>query len=225
MKVLAGPRLDLEHDEAAGATARALAGPGGVVLSLRQVGVSNLSRTLTTAEVALLREAMTGDAPADGGGAAGGGPEAGAPPGQAGVVGYVCRGTSVGTGAALTVPGNHPARLVAVTDHANLTWRSPLTGPNDDSVGPRFPSMTGIYVPEIVADRLEAAEGMIVVPGVVAGVRDDGCLNAFEAETARAQGYAAASSELVPVAIVAAHLGLRVAGVVLIAGSSGKGDG
>jgi purine nucleoside phosphorylase len=107
---------------------------------------------------------------------------------------------------------------VAVTDHVNLTWRSPLTGPNDDAVGPRFPSMTGIYDPETVVERL-AAEGIIVVPAIVAGVSDDRHLSAFEAEMVGAEAYQAASSELVPVAIVAAHMGLRLAAVVVPAGS------
>ena len=105
-------------------------------------------------------------------------------------------------------------RLVAVTDHANLTWRSPLTGPNDDRLGPSFPSMIGVYVPEVVSDRVPAGEGMIVVPGVVAGVLDDDRPSGFEAEAAGMLGCAALSSELVPVVIVAAHLGLRVAAAV-----------
>ena len=29
-----------------------------------------------------------------------------------------------------------------VTDHLNLTGTSPLIGPNDESMGPRFPDMT-----------------------------------------------------------------------------------
>jgi purine nucleoside phosphorylase len=106
--------------------------------------------------------------------------------------------------------------VVAVADHANLTWRSPLTGPNDDSAGPRFPSMAGIYRPDIVASRLSAAEGMIVTTGVVAGVLAGEGLTAFEAEMVATQGYHAVSSELVPVSIVAAHMGLHIAAAVLV---------
>ena len=105
--------------------------------------------------------------------------------------------------------------MVAVPDHVNLTWRSPLTGPNDDSAGPRFPSMTGIYLPDLTAGRLSACEGMIVRSGVVAGVFDPARLNAFETEAVEAHAYAAVSAELVPVVIVAAHLGLRVAAAVV----------
>jgi hypothetical protein len=233
MRVLVGPRLDLERDGVAAAAVKALAGPGGMVLELRRIGVKNFSRPLSAAEVALLRESMVDSGAAAGDGAA---PGNGAPPREDAVVGYVCVGTpmeirgpesgvhAVRAGGAMTSAGAQPAGLVAVSDHANLTWRSPLAGPNDDSVGPRFPSMTGIYAPQTVIDRLGAGEGMIVVPGVVTGVHDDGHLNAFEAEVGHGQGHAAASHELVPVIIVAAHMGLRVAAVVVIVGSSEKGD-
>jgi hypothetical protein len=127
--------------------------------------------------------------------------------GEEPLVGYVCLG------------GRSPLRAVAVSDHVNLTWRSPLAGPNDEAVGPRFPSMTGIYRPDVVLDRVGAAGGIIVDMGVVAGVRDDGCLTPYEAEVACASGYLAVSEELVPVVIVAAHMGLRVAAVVFMAGS------
>ncbi len=146
--------------------------------------------------------------------------------GEEPVVGYVCRGAwlsdirpAVVGGTASFGEVGGPLRVVAVSDHVNLTWRSPLTGPNDEKVGPRFPSMTGIYLPETVLDRAGAAGGIIVETGVVAGVRDEGRLTPYEAEVARAPGYLAVSEELVPVVIVAAHMGLRVAAAVVMTGS------
>src|ERR1700675_115636 len=35
--------------------------------------------------------------------------------------------------------------LVVLTDHINLQGHNPLTGPNDDRFGPRFPDMTQAY--------------------------------------------------------------------------------
>jgi purine-nucleoside phosphorylase len=35
--------------------------------------------------------------------------------------------------------------LMVVTDHLNLTGTSPLVGPNDDALGPRFPDLTMAY--------------------------------------------------------------------------------
>ena len=192
MKVVVSPRASRERGVSA-SVALALAGAGGAVVFLPQAGVRTLKRPLSAAEVTLLRAALTGDDP---------------------VVGYVCQGAWLPDDEACG-----PVRVVAVSDHVNLTWRSPLTGPNDEAVGPRFPSMTGIYRPEVFLDRVGAAGGIIVETGVVAGVRDDGRLAPYEAEVARAPGYLAVSDELVPVVIVAAHMGLRVAAAVVVEGS------
>lgn len=193
MRVLVGPGTGLRQDGALMEVAQALVGPDGSVVTLGDVGIYNLSRRLSAAEVALLRAALRGtsnDAEEDDG-----------------IVGYVCGGRAA----------TPSVDVVAVSDHVNLTWRSPLTGPNDDSAGPRFPSMTGIYLPDLTSGRLSAREGMIVRSGVVAGVFDPASLNAFETEAVETHAYAAVSAELVPVVIVAAHLGLRVA-VAVIAG-------
>ncbi len=34
-----------------------------------------------------------------------------------------------------------PGELMLITDHINLSGQSPLTGPNDDQLGPRFPAL------------------------------------------------------------------------------------
>jgi hypothetical protein len=44
-------------------------------------------------------------------------------------------------------------------------------------------------------------------------------LTSYEAEVAGARDYLAVSEELVPVVIVAAHMGLRVAAAVVVEGS------
>jgi len=221
MRVLVGPRTDLERDRFAAGVAGALAGSAGEIVSLREVGVRTLARPLSQAEVALLRHALRPAASRTAVGHAAGAFAAGAEwsrEEESAIVGYLCRGALL----AARLTGGEPAkaaeaesRLVAVTDHADLTWRSPLVGPNDASIGPRFPSTTGVYSPETILDRLGAVEGMIVEPGVVAGVRDDARPTAYEAGMAAAQGHAAVSSELAPVIVVAAHLGLRVAAVLV----------
>ena len=193
MRVLAGPRVDLRPDGIAATVAQSLAGPEGSVIPLGEIGARNLSRLLSAAEVHLIREAMLGTDPGDYAAR-----ECGRGRQEDRLIGYVCLG----------VEADHEPlerRVVAVTDHANLTWRSPLLGPNDDRLGPRFPSMAEVYAPESVAGRVRSGEGMIVTRGVVAGVLDDSSLTDFEAE-------------LVPVVIIGAHLGLRVAAAVVPAG-------
>jgi purine nucleoside phosphorylase len=184
MRVLAGPRLDVFGDPLAAAVCLRLAGEGGSVVSLADLGLENPYRPFSAAEVGTLREALCDERE---------------------IVGYVCCG--------VPAPGVSPG-WVAVTDHANLTWRSPLAGPNDERVGPRFPNLAGAYAPGAVLTLGGEQDGMIVAPGVVAGVRYDPALSDHELDMVVRLGWAAASSELVAPVIVAAHMGLRVAAVV-----------
>ena len=50
-----------------------------------------------------------------------------------------------------------PGQLVLISDHVNLQGASPLVGPNDESLGPRFPDMSDAYDPELRARAHEAA--------------------------------------------------------------------
>ena len=42
-----------------------------------------------------------------------------------------------------------PGSLMAISDHINMLSVNPLTGPNDDAIGPRFPSLRDAYDPEL----------------------------------------------------------------------------
>ncbi|MHB1343288.1 MAG: hypothetical protein ACYCX3_02895 [Thermoleophilia bacterium] len=192
------------------------AGPGSVV-DLAQAGVKNLRRRLSAAEVHSLRKALLGLGP---------GHDLRPREPEDTMVGYLCVARAVAPGgpAAEATPVRSPNvgsgdsapvfSMIAVTDHANLRWESPLTGPNDDSLGPRFPVTAGLYAPEEVTAVL-AAE-----PGVVAGVWNERGLSPFEAGVVAAGGFAAVAAELAPVTVVAAHLGYRVAAAVLVPAES-----
>src|SRR6266576_3923490 len=61
-----------------------------------------------------------------------------------------------------------PGTLMVMTDHINLTGRSPLIGPNADDLGPRFPDLTDAWSPRL-RERLHAAgaaEGVALADGV-----------------------------------------------------------
>jgi len=205
MRVLVSPQADPGFVPEAAAVAQALAGSEGAVICLVQSGVRNLSRNLSAAEVSLLRHALLGSR----GFKRAAGEE---------MVGFVCCGVGLGELAGKKA-------VVVPCDHAGLTWRSPLRGPNDDAVGPRFPSLDNVYAPERVLHALNGCVGdMTVLAGVVAGVANEKSLTPFEKRIAQAQGFVAASSELVPVAIVAAHLGLRIASAVLLSAGEREGE-
>ena len=52
-----------------------------------------------------------------------------------------------------------PGDLVLVSDHLNLQGTSPLVGPNDDTLGPRFPDLSAAYDPELREIAQAAAVG------------------------------------------------------------------
>ena len=63
------------------------------------------------------------------------------------------RASSSRTPAARSTLRSRPGTLVAISDHLNLQGTSPLVGPNDDALGPRFPDMTDAYDPELPRGR------------------------------------------------------------------------
>ena len=50
-----------------------------------------------------------------------------------------------------------PGSLMAITDHINMTGVNLLAGPNDDSIGPRFPSLRDAYDPALLASLRASA--------------------------------------------------------------------
>src|SRR4029078_12697561 len=65
-----------------------------------------------------------------------------------------------------------PGTLMVIADHLNLTGRTPLLGPNADSIGPRFQDLTEGWSQRLRAALHAAgdAEGVALVEGVYAGL-------------------------------------------------------
>jgi purine-nucleoside phosphorylase len=62
--------------------------------------------------------------------------------------------------------------LMLVVDHLNLTGTSPLIGPNDESLGPRFPDMSNAYDESLRTALKDVAKraGITLREGVYAGL-------------------------------------------------------
>src|SRR5260221_13548115 len=57
-------------------------------------------------------------------------------------------------------PSFAPGDLMRITDHINFTGQNPLTGPNEERLGPRFPDLTHAYDARLAAALEEAARGI-----------------------------------------------------------------
>jgi purine-nucleoside phosphorylase len=102
--------------------------------------------------------------------------------------------------------------LVLIRDHINLQGSNPLVGPNDDSLGPRFPDMSEAYDLELrrrakaVADRLD----IDLAEGVYAAMLGPSFETPAEIRYLRTIGADLAGMSTVPEVIVARHMGIRV---------------
>lgn len=111
-----------------------------------------------------------------------------------------------------------PGSLMAITDHINLMGTNPLIGPNDDSIGPRFPAMGRAYDPELLAQLRAAAsqKGIALAQGVYAGWSGPAFETAAEIRMIRVLGGDAVGMSTVHETLVARHCGLRVAAISAI---------
>jgi len=108
--------------------------------------------------------------------------------------------------------------LMIVTDHINLTGDNPLTGPNLDSFGPRFPDMTRVYDTDLIRLVREKSleSGILIRQGVYAGLVGPSLETPAETRFLRITGADAVGMSTVLEAIVAAHCGLKIVAIAVI---------
>lgn len=107
--------------------------------------------------------------------------------------------------------------LMLITDHIKLFAGSPLTGPNAEEFGPRFPDMSHVYTPELQTVARNAAEtlGVELREGVYMYFPGPQYETPAEIRAARILGADAVGMSTVPEAIAAAHCGMKVLGLTL----------
>ncbi|HMD09215.1 MAG TPA: purine-nucleoside phosphorylase [Candidatus Acidoferrum sp.] len=106
-------------------------------------------------------------------------------------------------------------QLVVIKDHINLQGVSPLTGPNDERFGPRFPDMTMAY------DRrfreITVGEGnrnsIGLYEGVYAALPGPSYETPAEIRYLRTIGADLVGMSTVPEVVAARHSGIRVLGI------------
>jgi len=114
--------------------------------------------------------------------------------------------------------GFAPGDLMVIDDHINLLGSSPLTGPNDERFGVRFPDLTNVYSPRLrhLADEAAAAQGLTLQHGVYAACHGPSYETPAEVRYLRTIGADAVGMSTVPEAIVARHMGIDVLGISCI---------
>jgi xanthosine phosphorylase len=111
-----------------------------------------------------------------------------------------------------------PGSLMAISDHINMLGVNPLTGPNDEVIGPRFPSLRDAYDPELRAVLHAAAEDLDIAlaEGVYLATAGPSFETPAEIRAFRTLGADAVGMSTVPEVILARHAGMRVAAVSAI---------
>ncbi len=102
--------------------------------------------------------------------------------------------------------------LVLISDHINLQGSNPLIGPNDDSLGPRFPDMTEAYLAGYreIAHQVAAKLEIPLPEGVYAAVPGPSYETPAEIRYLRTIGADLVGMSTVPEVIMANYLGMRV---------------
>ena len=108
--------------------------------------------------------------------------------------------------------------LMLIADHINLLGDSPLIGPNDDQLGPRFPDLSAPYDSALreLARRVAADDKITLREGVYVAVAGPNLETRAEYRFLRAVGADVVGMSTVPEVIVAIHAGMRVLGLSII---------
>lgn len=104
--------------------------------------------------------------------------------------------------------------FMMITDHIATFVPSPLLGPNDAELGPRFPDMSRVYDPQLCDVIRQCAEG--IKEGVYLQTTGPQYETPAEIRMMRAMGADAVGMSTACEAIVARHMGMRVAGISCI---------
>lgn len=115
-------------------------------------------------------------------------------------------------------PAIKVSELMLITDHINFLGLNPLTGPNDDSFGPRFFPVSDAWDPGL-AGRVKAVarqQGITLHEGVYAAFRGPSFETPAEIRMVQGWGADAVGMSSVPDCLIARHCGLKVVGVSCI---------
>ncbi|MBF0202121.1 MAG: purine-nucleoside phosphorylase, partial [Desulfamplus sp.] len=115
--------------------------------------------------------------------------------------------------------------IMVITDHINLTGMNPLTGPNQDPWGIRFPDMTEVYSKDLIRLAGKAAADysarfpdnpIVLHNGVYAGLQGPSLETPAENRYLKTIGADAVGFSTVMEAIAAVHGNMEILGLATI---------
>lgn len=111
-----------------------------------------------------------------------------------------------------------PGALMLLEDHINFCGANPLTGPNLDQLGPRFPDMSDVYCRQLRerVQELALAEQIPLEQGIYLMYGGPNYETPAEIRAFRTLGADAVGMSTVPEAIAANHCGMHVLGISCI---------
>lgn len=118
--------------------------------------------------------------------------------------------------------GFKPSDLMIITDHINNMGVNPLMGPNDDTLGERFPDMSEVYKKSLIEITVKCAEKlkMDLKKGVYMANSGPSYETPTEVKMARLFGADAIGMSTVPEAMVANYCGINVLGISCISNAA-----
>ena len=111
-----------------------------------------------------------------------------------------------------------PGDIMLITDQINLTGHNPLTGPNEDAWGVRFPDMAAAYDKKLIksADNAGKEENIILQKGVYAGLMGPSLETPAEIRFLKTIGADAVGFSTVQETIAGIHAGMKILGLSTI---------
>lgn len=116
-----------------------------------------------------------------------------------------------------------PGTLMLINDHMNLMGGNPLTGPNLNSFGPRFPAMTSCYDTGMrdLIKKSAFSRNVVLREGVYAALEGPNYETAAEIRMLSILGADAVGMSTVPEVLAIRHAGCSVAAVSMITNNTG----